>query len=574
MLALYLSDPNSPLLDADTSTADLYRQLLQNFIRREVVRNENRALRVEEAVREQFWRLSVAAFAMFNRGHQNVTDVELGMDLLALESSRESVSASPAELGQELIGQFFFVHTAEAQVPGSQGTRRSYEFMHATFSEYLIAMQTVELLTELAGTAFAGHRGLPEVNDDLLFALLSHQPLPVRRAIIHFVYELVSEFEVDKRERISQLLDMLIGGYRYRRSSDLYTTYRPLAIDRVRQLAAYSANLITLRVLLVSQDGPVPVAELWPEQDQALDLWRSTVTLWWSGLDAAGWQSMLATLDVVDGVVRLVSDDEIIGGAVEARYARLIGDSDMGLRSRYGSALHDDVQYFNYGDAWSQVNVSGIVPQVAMRAAQPLGFILTQPSDDVDEREVREVLNMLAMFLKMRSRLVPHRVLKVIIEWTLNLPRSPRLDPYALAAAVTASPRLVDDIPQLADPVLYGDAPGIALLFELADNDSDDVPESFVQLRHEIRTLYPETVITEDVSTEVANLLQAHRWAQSGIMDHLRIATIDGTIVIGVGAIRLPAGRKVSVVEFSGDPMDDENGRVVYSSDDNIAELK
>ncbi|MFC7728894.1 NACHT domain-containing protein [Actinomadura keratinilytica] len=179
MLALYCADPSLPPLESEASEAVLYRRLLETFTQREVAKTLSGARPdvVEEAVHDQLWRLSIASFAMFNRGRQDVTDIELGADLAALEGDSPGPGRN-AGLGRRLIGRFFFVHAAEARtVQADDGRRSSYEFMHATFGEYLMAAHVVELLVETADTAFAGRRGPHEPNDEMLFALLSHQPL-------------------------------------------------------------------------------------------------------------------------------------------------------------------------------------------------------------------------------------------------------------------------------------------------------------------------------------------------------------------------------------------------------------
>jgi hypothetical protein len=69
-------------------------------------------------------------------------------------------------------------------------TRRSYEFLHATFGEYLVASHVMGELVDVADKAFAGRRGPSDPQDDLLFALLSHQPLAARTSTLSFAGEI------------------------------------------------------------------------------------------------------------------------------------------------------------------------------------------------------------------------------------------------------------------------------------------------------------------------------------------------------------------------------------------------
>ena len=81
MLAIYSADPESPALDTDLSTANLYRRLLDNFARREVAKKAKHNLLPDEMqrqVRGQLERLSVAALAMFNRGRQDIMEASSG----------------------------------------------------------------------------------------------------------------------------------------------------------------------------------------------------------------------------------------------------------------------------------------------------------------------------------------------------------------------------------------------------------------------------------------------------------------------------------------------------------------
>jgi hypothetical protein len=151
---------------------------------------------LEDRVCDHLDRLEVAALAMFNRGQQDIDEEELGADIAALDpDQRPTGKYRPGEAGQRVIGEFFFVHAAEArpltgpdepgagresQVRPRETPRRSYEFLHATFGEYLVASRVMSELAEVAARAFVGRRGHTDPDDDLLYAILSHQPLVAR----------------------------------------------------------------------------------------------------------------------------------------------------------------------------------------------------------------------------------------------------------------------------------------------------------------------------------------------------------------------------------------------------------
>lgn len=309
ILALYSADPASPDIDSTLSSADLYRRILDSFGRREVAKSvtEFQSDEFENAVHEQLRRLSIAAFAMFNRGRQNVTDDELGDDLRAL--SLDIPQSRPGDLGQKLIGQFFFVYVAEARPHDSQDKRRSYEFLHATFGEYLISSYIIAILADIADVAMSARRGSYQPDDELLHTLLSHQTLASRKTTLTFAAQLAEDFLPEKRMRILSILEMLIARCRRRHSSDRYTGYHPVQIDHVRQLAAYSANLVLVRVVLGDGNSFNP-SKIWAEDSSAM--WRSTVTLWRSGLDLDGFQAVTSILKRDEGLIRLMRPEEIM----------------------------------------------------------------------------------------------------------------------------------------------------------------------------------------------------------------------------------------------------------------------
>ncbi|MEU4695407.1 AAA family ATPase [Actinoplanes sp. NPDC023714] len=154
ILALYYADPEAVTLTARDSSSALYQDLFTSFIRREALKGgplDDRAL--DRAIRQKLDRLCVAAFAMFNRGRQSTTEGELTADLVALYGPGALEGDEP---GQRLLGEFFFVHAAEATMLGAgdvaarRRERRSYEFLHATFGEYLIAHKVLDELLDIA----------------------------------------------------------------------------------------------------------------------------------------------------------------------------------------------------------------------------------------------------------------------------------------------------------------------------------------------------------------------------------------------------------------------------------------
>ncbi|MFC5748026.1 NACHT domain-containing protein [Actinomadura rugatobispora] len=511
MLALYSADPTLPELEADASKASLYQRLLENFTRREVDKTEQKK-DVDEAVREELWQLGVAAFAMFNRGRQDVSDVELGADLAALAGDGPGTAVRVADLGQQVIGRFFFVHASEAQTHGVEGARQNYEFLHATFGEYLLASQVVELLAETAEAAFGGRRGPREPDDDLLFALLSHQPLSTRRPTLEFAAELSAEFGTAERNRILRLLETLVEGHRRRHGSNRYAGYRPMSVDRVRGAAAYSANLVLLRVLLDSAT-PVSLDRLWPDEPDPSTVWRSTVDLWKAGLDTDCWHSLLSTLTWREEKVRS-ERQRMRRELVDVFHARLVGDSDREARLRLGLAIHDRHVYEIIGSRWHDVMLSWLIPLLAATEGDIPEIYLWFPRD-VPEEELRDVASKLAMLLKTKAHMFDHVLLAELVGFSLDLP--PRnWDSDALAAAIASHPGLLDQFTgRLWDPALYDNAPGAALILRAASPEDPKDREALELLCSRIEerqgTRWSDT-FDEKSDEAIRALICAHRW--------------------------------------------------------------
>jgi hypothetical protein len=144
-----------------------------------------------------------------------------------------------------------------------------------------VAREIVEVLLETVESAVS-RRGSRDPDDNLLFALLSHQCPAGRLSILNFAMGIFAELSAEEREAIVKVLQTLITDCRQRCGSEVYAGYRPTEVDRVRELAMYLANLVLLR-LGIADDG-VPLADLWPGGAH-LEQWRSTLSLWRSGFD-------------------------------------------------------------------------------------------------------------------------------------------------------------------------------------------------------------------------------------------------------------------------------------------------
>ena len=475
MLAIYAADPTLPRLDADIVTADLYQRLLESFARREAVKDRNlRSDELETRVRDHLDRLEVAALAMFNRGRQEISEEELGADLVALGGDQMQVDRPrPVEAGQRVIAEFFFVHAAEARIvigrsgaeadrlAGSRGERplRSYEFLHATFGEYFVANRVMSELADVAAKAFAGRRGPAAADDDLLYALLSHQPLTARKSTLTFAQEIFEGFEHKDRESVLKVLEVLLGSYRHRHDSNRYAGYQPIPPDAVRELACYSANLVALRVIL---GGSVQLPDLLRIQnDGTLEQWRSTVMLWKAGLDADGMQSMLATVQLSSSQRSIDPNPESPKVALldnftdqsvvdEISLARLIDDHRMEHRLRYGSAIIDHLICTYNNDDWVHQMASWLIPAIA---GKKVGYVIERPPEGTQPADLGIIAALIFRYFK-TARADSQRD-NALLRLLYDLPGDFLTDGLTLATLSSYMSDVPEDTPEPSNPDVY-----------------------------------------------------------------------------------------------------------------------
>ena len=464
MLALYAADPDLPALDEEMATAELYRRLLDGFARREAAKDlgfgqDPPPSELDQRVQDHLDRLAAAALGMFNRGRQDISEEELGKDLEALDP-RLMERSRPAEAGRRIIGEFFFVHAPEARTIAGRQARgeqpqRAYEFLHATFGEYLVARLVMDELVDVAAKAFSGRRGPAEPDDDLLFALLSHQELAVRRSMLDFAREISASLDDKVRPQVLETLEVLVRTYRNRHGSDRYATYRPVLPDQVRQLACYSANLVALRVLLEPYPSGIPLAELFRvPRHAALGEWKGTPLLWRSGLDADGLRAMLTLLEVAGSPPRLYTNKHDLSLIpFELSLARLIGDAMTEKRLRYGTAICDEVTYFFDVASWADMMKSWLIPAIAGIGGVPEQ--LPTPPEGTPNKDVAEIAKLIFDYLRAPSydELSYQRILRLLF----LLPRVFQIDPLALTSAALGRPQLRAAVPELQNFAIYGE---------------------------------------------------------------------------------------------------------------------
>ncbi|GAA4601959.1 hypothetical protein BJY16_004079 [Actinoplanes octamycinicus] len=302
MLALYDADGNAlQRLGADLRADQLYEQLLHTFAVREIVKHRPGLPDAElrAAVAGELRRLSVVAFAMFNRATLWVTETDLEADLTALLGpSRTRIATdlrSPLGDAELTLGRFFFIHRARAARDDAR--LETYEFLHATFGEFFVAGLTWQVLRDMAAREAASTMafGASPADDDLLRALLSFQPLSLRGPILEFLETMVSAADAAERGLLGAMLTRLFRDVNQVPPTPRFGDYRPRSPGEPARYAAYAANLLLLLLCLAEE---VPGTRLYPDQPDPVDVWQAQALLWRSQLSAEGWSSLVAAIDL------------------------------------------------------------------------------------------------------------------------------------------------------------------------------------------------------------------------------------------------------------------------------------
>lgn len=299
MLALYDATDNAlTAVEPGLSQSAVYEQLLKDFARRELTKDPD-VTDLERRIEEELLRLSIVAFAMFNRGAQWIDADSLTEDLRALgiwEAERnQNTFRSTLTAGQQMVGRFFFIHDVQATRDGAE--LQTYEFLHATFSEYLIARLVVRLLAELAAQHLATTYSVSRsINDAMLYALLSFDCLAARAPIVEFTGELIAQQDPALRGAMTEVVVKLFHGSLMQRTDHTYADYEPVVSEIVARAIRWNANLFLLTAL--TQSG-ISMRELYPEKGHgAVYEWHRLSNLWRSGVRGEGWNGLADCLAV------------------------------------------------------------------------------------------------------------------------------------------------------------------------------------------------------------------------------------------------------------------------------------
>lgn len=287
MLACYDADGNAlRRTPGPLGHAELYERLMTRFAIR-ALEQRHPADQVPRLAERELLRLSFAAASMINRGRQWATteEVDADLDVLLPEQRRTPGLAGPRGSAHQALARSFFVHRARAV--RDDEVLHTYEFLHATFGEFLIARLLAALMRELV--AQESSLALTGVHDGLLRTLLSWAALSSRLPVVSFLREL-SRGADGWRAMLLRLFRELDA-----RDDTAIAAYRPWIAGPQRRYAYYSANLMVLALACAPE---LRAGEFMPGHEDVVTEWRSYALLWRSQLALAEWQSLVELVAV------------------------------------------------------------------------------------------------------------------------------------------------------------------------------------------------------------------------------------------------------------------------------------
>ena len=306
MLAMYDADANA--LQRGSGTAEeggidetrLYEELLTSFAAREIAKSQDSASAAELSalVEQELQRLSLIAFSIINRRRQWVTEAELDADLAALlgrPATQHAEFRTPLTQAEIAIGRFFFVQRAQAVLEGTR--MQTFEFLHATFGEYLAARLAVQLALDMLRRRSSLMVNTAVADDDLIYGLLSFAPLSSRQ-ILRFIKS-ICRWQVPETDR-RRLADLLIDVFAAseNRTEHRYSMYRPTPLPTSSRHGIYGANLVLLTLSLQPAVSATRLFRAFNADNDPPGMWHRRVLLWRSAMKEPDWTDLALALSI------------------------------------------------------------------------------------------------------------------------------------------------------------------------------------------------------------------------------------------------------------------------------------
>ena len=252
---------------------------------------------------------------MFNRGRQYATEEELDADLAVLVGDVSRTEPGSVSWGRRLpparlvVGRFFFIHESQANVDVTRFA--TYEFLHATFGEYLVAWIIFGTLQRIMAVRTAERAVMPfsvveSMTDERLYALLSFALLSDRVQIAIFLKELTARISASDRSKLRLIARQLFQDAPIASQVTPYGGYKPRILSIPARYALYHVNVLLLNIL--ASEGALPISELFG-LEAPLDAWQRFVLLWQSQLENSSLDGLLKALRIERVIVETGARD-------------------------------------------------------------------------------------------------------------------------------------------------------------------------------------------------------------------------------------------------------------------------
>ncbi|MEU8236479.1 NACHT domain-containing protein [Actinoplanes sp. NPDC048967] len=510
LLALYDAGANAlQSADGGLHRVDLYERLFSDFVEREVDKDRQGRSDDQRAdeINAEWRRLGAVAVATLNRGGDVILEAELNADLPHLLSdtdlrpARDGSANRALTAGQLMVGRFFFIHESRA-TRDTAGPERSFEFLHATFGEFLAARQIVAELLDLAEERVHQRRRRGVIDPGPLHAATSFVTITRRAPLWELCREMLTRLSPRQRALCRELALELLADAGYAHPTWTRRDYEPRRIPLAARHAAFSANLVCFVVLV--NDGPVDAAELVGEP--VVVNWRRQALLWQSQLDPEDRKRMWQTLRVA---WRLDTDPtrlevRVEDGADISVYESLPWPPELRPVTRKPGAL-----------------ARGMAPDVSVRGESRMGRSLRRSAFVQTAHEVRECLYDLMPYWQHAGTPGLHLIddepvlvseaalfLQLLLAPAAEQPRDLRAKQYEWALTLTSLPRqrdllirqLGEEAPRFSDANLHR---------ILSSVTADDVERNQSTLADMLTTV---TVRAPDRRELAGSLMGAIRW--------------------------------------------------------------
>ena len=402
MLALYHSAGHTLGDAGDLSRPQLYDNLLREFIRRERGKDSdavsgrlNGSSEAPEDV-SQLAQLRVAAMSMFNRRTLSISREALDQDLEYFDVTTEVPEGSgrPLSEGEKVLGGFFFIYESRAAfasgaADSATASSSSYEFLHATFSEFLTADFTLSHLCEQAAV-LAALRATPALRGEYerrlaesdsfgrgWFAALSHTTFHSRPVVVDMLREWAPHASAPAGLEHGVFVELLgiIASRHLRhvlegrlRSEEFdprgpYTS-RPLHVH----YAIYALNLVTIYTVLLNAAWRF-VGPEYPHDADGPHPWDTLVAFWRGAF----------TPDLLSGLGRLMSTArdgaDVVCAATPVDAPDLPGSNRLGAVYVASAAVGDHVLGCLAGlSVWDLVSNGPLSPREASVRLEDVGI--------------------------------------------------------------------------------------------------------------------------------------------------------------------------------------------------------